>query len=567
LPRWTPRVFLIGSSLEEADASNIEHTLRRDGLELAREGRGFLERIRGVWPFTSDRDSVESAFDSSNCYIVLVSPRTVNSAAFRRSVETALARQGSAAERIVVIPALIKPCELPKALRTLQVFDMTTGGTDGARRLLAELQMLRLHPSWRPNPVEAEVPAEVPSNPVADAVRRALAAHANDEDDEAIALFTDAIKSEPRGSTYLHRGEAYWYSRRYTEALQDLSAALRMDPSLESTVRFTRGQALADAGQYSDAIQDLDWLITKEPNYRSIAYAYRGRAVARAGLGQMVDAEEDFQRSMSLAPDNAWLYYSMAKVREADLPSDWHVFNYFAQSLRRRNPKLNRLNVLDAVASIERITGKLPMSGRDIVRSLDGPDKAILQRVAKDMESGEYGLALLRAETLRALKIDESTIEQQEGAVMRCLCHRRLGNLDLANREIDMLSTLGTPPSRAFPERGYAQLRAGDIEGANRSFAMVGTTAEGLCGLALVSLRQDKLIEAEKMIQTALAFAPHNAEYLVTGARILEAAGLRANAETAYNESLQAKDPPLSIWEKNQVLEALGRLSGGTPAA
>jgi hypothetical protein len=82
---------------------------------------------------------------------------------------------------------------------------------------------------------------------------------------------------------------------------------------------------------------------------------------------------------MSLAPENAWLYYSMAKVQEAASASDWHVFYYFAMSLRHRDPKLNRPNFLDAVARIERVTGKLSMSGPDIARALTGPSKAILQ--------------------------------------------------------------------------------------------------------------------------------------------------------------------------------------------
>jgi tetratricopeptide (TPR) repeat protein len=183
------------------------------------------------------------------------------------------------------------------------------------------------------------------------------------------------------------------------------------------------------------------------------------------------------------------------------------------------------------------------------------------------MQSGEYGLALLGAETLRALTIEQSTVEQQEAAVMRCICHRRLGNLDFADSEIGMLPSLETLPSGAFAERGYAQLRADDLEGANLSFTKVGTRAEGLCGLALVALGQRKLIEAEEMIQAALKFAPQNAECLAAAGQILEATGARVSAAAAYNESLRAKESRLSNWEQNHVREALGRLSGGTPAA
>jgi Flp pilus assembly protein TadD len=115
-------------------------------------------------------------------------------------------------------------------------------------------------------------------------------------------------------------------------------------------------------------------------------------------------------------------------------------------------------------------------------------------------------------------------------------------------------------------EHGYARLRAGDLERAFADFSLEAERADGMCGLALVYVRRGDLVQAEKTIQAALKSAPQNADCLAVAGLILGLTGRSANASAVYQQSLRARQSPLSKQETEQVREALSRLGGGTSA-
>jgi tetratricopeptide (TPR) repeat protein/putative methionine-R-sulfoxide reductase with GAF domain len=548
LPRFTMRVSVIDGGIDSAEGRMVTLRLEDAGLEVTRENRWLRQtlRKRADW----------FAGESSNCYVALVSPKTVATGAFQRSVEAALARRAAEGESIFLIPVLIEHCEVPPSLAAFQFIDMTDDIAHGTSRVVAELQMRRLLPPWRARDMEAE--ARLADSQAAAAMSRGREAFGRDQYDVAIASFTDAIRLAPRGRYYRERGAARWYAHQYDASIADYTAALGMDPGLEQTVRFGRGQVLVDAGRYAEAIEDLDFAVAHEQDPQMRAYPLRGRAVARAGLGQAERAEEDFRQSKLLAPDNAWLYYSMAQVSEAATPPGPRVFYDYVMSLRRRDPRLNRLNFEDALTKVKGVTGELAMSAEEIAAALDGGDEEILKRAEEAMEAGQYGAALLEAEALR-----ESSPAGPIAAVMRFTCHRKLGNFRRVDDELDAASISKDQPGLAV-ERGYARLRKGDLQRAFADFSVAAERAEGMCGLALVHVRRGDLVRAENAIRAALKMAPQNADCLAAWGLLLGLTGRPANAAVAYEQSLRAKQSPLSKQEAEQVREALSRLGGGS---
>jgi tetratricopeptide (TPR) repeat protein len=161
---------------------------------------------------------------------------------------------------------------------------------------------------------------------------------------------------------YTLRAGSLWYSGELRQAIDDYSTALELDPN-EILAHMGRGQAFAECGQYARAIDDLDFVhesleqnAVADPSWKTQvqAYSFNGRAVAHAGLGDFERAMAEFDRSISLCPDNAWVYFNRAMVYENKGQLEKAMSDY-TLSLQKNMPKLSVLKRKYAEVKIKTI--------------------------------------------------------------------------------------------------------------------------------------------------------------------------------------------------------------------
>jgi tetratricopeptide (TPR) repeat protein len=81
-----------------------------------------------------------------------------------------------------------------------------------------------------------------------------------------------------------------------------------------------------------------------DPNWKTQfeAFARNGRAAAYAGLGNFAGALAEFDKSVGLWPENAWVYFNRAEAyrRQGDLGN---AAENYSLALTKKQPKLTRL--------------------------------------------------------------------------------------------------------------------------------------------------------------------------------------------------------------------------------
>ena len=168
---------------------------------------------------------------------------------------------------------------------------------------------------------------------------------------ESAEFFSTYVQSYPNDARgYSLRAASLWYSGELPQAIEDYSKALELEPQ-DIIAHMGRGQVFAEAGEFSRAIEDLDFVHDNLEQVRvgdgSVktqvqAYSFSGRALAHAGLGDFERALSEFDRSIFLCPDNAFVYFNRAVVYEnkghiADAVADYKM------SLQKAMPKLTAL--------------------------------------------------------------------------------------------------------------------------------------------------------------------------------------------------------------------------------
>jgi len=174
---------------------------------------------------------------------------------------------------------------------------------------------------------------------------------ATDQHRHKAEFFSQYLSRYPKDvRAYTLRAGALWYSGELEQAVDDYSTALKLD-SNEILARMGRGQVYAECGEYGRAIDDLDFVqenlaqyATADPSWKAQvqAFSFNGRALAHAGLGDFERAMTEFDQSISLWPDNAWVYFNRATVYEKKGYLEKAVADYML-SLQRNLPRLNVL--------------------------------------------------------------------------------------------------------------------------------------------------------------------------------------------------------------------------------
>jgi tetratricopeptide (TPR) repeat protein len=171
---------------------------------------------------------------------------------------------------------------------------------------------------------------------------------------EEIAFWSEYIGRYPGDSAaHRERGAAHWYSGRLVEAVRDYSRALELKP-MDILSLSGRGQVLAEIGDNDGALEDLNRALqalkaAPRPGpkwdrwYLAIeAFVHNGMGLALAGLGESEMSMEQFDISITLSPENAWVYYNRAQVDDArgeleKARSDYRL------ALTKKDPALNPL--------------------------------------------------------------------------------------------------------------------------------------------------------------------------------------------------------------------------------
>jgi tetratricopeptide (TPR) repeat protein len=193
-----------------------------------------------------------------------------------------------------------------------------------------------------------------------------LTEHFEDE----IAFFSEYILRYSGDSTaYCERAAALWYSGRLQEAARDYSRALELQPN-DTLSLSGRGQVLAEMGEHRKAIEDLNLALetlksTSVPDpswgkwYEQIeAFVHNGRGLALAGLGEIGPSIQEFEVSIRLSPENAWVYHNRAQVydRAGSLAKAGEDYQ---QALAKKSPALSPNRRAHAQARVRELLNRL----------------------------------------------------------------------------------------------------------------------------------------------------------------------------------------------------------------
>jgi tetratricopeptide (TPR) repeat protein len=97
---------------------------------------------------------------------------------------------------------------------------------------------------------------------------------------------------------FYRRGFALVQDEHFAEAIEQLEAALKLDPTMALAYN-ARGYAHSRLKQYPEALSDFDVAILLNPAY---ANAYLNRSTARRASGNAAGADSDLAKARELTP-------------------------------------------------------------------------------------------------------------------------------------------------------------------------------------------------------------------------------------------------------------------------
>jgi tetratricopeptide (TPR) repeat protein len=135
-----------------------------------------------------------------------------------------------------------------------------------------------------------------------------------------IRVWDDAVQKLPEpkplyaSRAVRNRGIAYFRVERFTDALRDFDAALRLDPG-NAASWIARGQLYLRTGESERALADFDRALALDADVPRRAIAYAQRCRLRASLGRLADALDDCLKAVGADPAAANGFISLGMVR------------------------------------------------------------------------------------------------------------------------------------------------------------------------------------------------------------------------------------------------------------
>ncbi len=149
-----------------------------------------------------------------------------------------------------------------------------------------------------------------------DDARAALVAQNNNDLDEAIRLYTQAIQSHELNTRYLaiayyNRGNVHFAGRDYLAAITDYDSATVIRPDY-AQAHNNRGNAYVALNDYGQAVAAFGEALHIKADY---ALAYKNRGNAHAGAGFYERAIADYDLAIIFEPDLAKAYNNRANAK------------------------------------------------------------------------------------------------------------------------------------------------------------------------------------------------------------------------------------------------------------
>jgi tetratricopeptide (TPR) repeat protein len=229
---------------------------------------------------------------------------------------------------------------------------------------LEDIHIHRLNPETKEiteankvNTNEAE-PVEIVQLTAEEWFERAFVFGLNDDMDESIHCFTEAIYLNPSYEAYFNRGILRREIGDLDGAIQDYSLAIDINPT-QSQIYNNRGNARRDKGDLEDAMSDYDMAIRLNPN---AARALINRGMVHRIFGNPDSALADFAKAISLKPtdlDFAEAFYNRGVVRQLkgefiDAVADYQrAINIASYHVMARTALMNILRKLGSYAEAD----------------------------------------------------------------------------------------------------------------------------------------------------------------------------------------------------------------------
>ena len=131
---------------------------------------------------------------------------------------------------------------------------------------------------------------------------------------DAAAIYRKLLLNDPENpDLLLNLAIAEYQSRRFREALESATAALKLAPGLMSA-RMFQGASYLELGDFSKAVESLEFVVTANPRDRNARLML---AEALLGAGRPDAAIAHFRASFEMLPDNPRVWYGLARSHEA----------------------------------------------------------------------------------------------------------------------------------------------------------------------------------------------------------------------------------------------------------
>ena len=108
------------------------------------------------------------------------------------------------------------------------------------------------------------------------------------------------------------KGEEKYKQRDFEGAVLAFTLALESDPG-NSEILYQRGMAYFHLGKKSLALMDMDMAVEMQPNY---SFRYASRAFMRDAFGDVMGAISDYQKAISLDPEDSIAHNNLGILEE-----------------------------------------------------------------------------------------------------------------------------------------------------------------------------------------------------------------------------------------------------------